>query len=133
MSRKNTNTNETEDRSLQSMNLVGKDTVIKGEIKTKGDLRIDGVINGEINSNGKVIVGVSGIIKGALNCRNAEILGTIEGNTSIEELINLRSSSVITGDIVTNKLAIENGATFNGKCSMGNAKKEPKNETTGQK
>ncbi|MDD3738834.1 MAG: polymer-forming cytoskeletal protein [Lentimicrobiaceae bacterium] len=132
MSRKNTNTNEAEDRTLQSMNLVGKDTVIEGEIRTKGDLRIDGKINGEINSNGKVIVGVSGSIKGALNCRNAEILGTIEGNVSIEELINLRSTSVIEGDIFTNKLAIENGAIFNGRCSMGNSKKEPDNETKGQ-
>lgn len=132
MSRKNTNTNEAEDRTLQSMNLVGKETVIEGEIKTKGDLRIDGKIIGEINSNGKVIVGVSGSVKGALNCRNAEILGTIEGNVSIEELINLRSTSVIEGDIFTNKLAIENGAIFNGRCSMGNSKKEPNDETKGQ-
>lgn len=103
----------------QSVNLIGAGTVIEGDIKSNGDIRIDGNINGSLVTKGKLVIGSTGNIEGEVTCQNADISGVIKGKLTVHELLSLKSSAKITGDIITNKLSIEPGANFSGSCSMG--------------
>ena len=113
-----------------AVNLIAAGTVIEGEIKSKGDIRIDGSLKGSITTNGKIIIGESGVVDGRAKCNNAEILGTFKGDIYVAELLFLKATSKLHGDIVANKLAIDPGATFTGGCSMGEVKSisQPKKE-----
>lgn len=102
-----------------ALNFLGTGTTIDGDIQTDGDFRIDGRLNGSINSKGKVVVGSSGNIKGDIVCQNADISGTIQAKLIVHELLILKASAVVHGDILTSKLAIEPGARFTGSCNMG--------------
>jgi len=106
-------------------NMIGPGTRIIGNIETNGDIRIDGTIEGNINSQGKVVIGPNGMVKGEIKCINCEVSGNINGKLSVTELLSLKASSNITGDIKTGKLTIEPGAIFTGSCTMdqGNASK----------
>ncbi len=117
------NTNET-----PSVNLIGAGTVIEGDITTNGDMRIDGSLTGTINVKGKLVVGATGMVEGEIICQNADVSGTIKGKIGVAELLSLKSSSKLNGDIITNKIAVEPGATFSGSCSMGGLIKDIKGE-----
>ena len=106
---------ETESNAI---NLIGVGTTIEGNITSNGDIRVDGGLNGNVNTKGKVIVGESGKINGEVYCKNFELEGSIEGKVFISELLTLRAKSKLVGDITANKLAIEPGAVFTGKCDM---------------
>lgn len=103
-----------------TINLVGTGTTINGEIISKGDIRVDGKIIGQVRSEGKIVIGSSGVIEGDVFCVNADISGKVTGKAEMAELLMLKASSVFIGDIITDKLTIEPGATFSGTCSMGN-------------
>jgi len=113
-----------------SVNIIGAGTVIEGDITTNGDMRIDGSHTGTINVKGKLVVGATGMVEGEVICQNADISGTIKGKIGVAELLSLKASSKLTGDIITNKIAIEPGATFSGSCSMGGVIKDMKGERT---
>lgn len=113
-----------------SVNLIGAGTVIQGDIKTNGDIRIDGTLTGSISVKGKLVIGVSGTVDGEISCQNADISGTVKGKVTVAELLALKASSKLTGDIITNKIAIEPGAMFSGSCSMGGIIKDIKGERT---
>lgn len=102
----------------QTINQIGSGTTIKGEIKSNGDFRIDGSLNGSIESKGKIVVGESGKVEGEINCQNAVISGTVNANIRVSDLLELKSSSKFEGEILTKKLAIEPGAKFSGTCNM---------------
>jgi cytoskeletal protein CcmA (bactofilin family) len=97
---------------------IEKSTIVKGDIVSEGDFRIDGTLDGSIKTKGKVVVGKEGSIKGAVSCSNADVEGKIDGNLFVSEALSLRSTSVIDGDVVIGKLIVESGATFNASCSM---------------
>lgn len=103
-----------------SINLIGSGTVIKGDVRSNGDIRIDGTVIGSIQSKGKVVIGPTGNIEGEIDCVNGDSSGIIKAKVTVKELLSLKASSKLTGDIITNKLAIEPGAVFSGTCSMGN-------------
>ena len=105
----------------QAINLIGKNTQIIGDINSPGDIRIDGELTGNINCQGKLIIGHSGSIKGEVWCTSCEIAGTVIGNLHISDQLNLKNSSHIEGEIEVQKLSIEPGAKFTGSCSMGKA------------
>ncbi|HEX8515213.1 MAG TPA: polymer-forming cytoskeletal protein [Bacteroidia bacterium] len=109
-----------------SVNIIGAGTIIEGDINTNGDMRIDGALTGTINVKGKLVVGPSGSVEGEIICQNADISGMIKGKIGVAELLTLKSSSKLTGDIITNKIAIEPGAAFSGSCSMGGIVKDIK-------
>ncbi len=113
-----------------SVNIIGAGTIIDGDITTNGDMRIDGSLKGSINVKGKLVVGTSGNIDGEIICQNADVSGTIKGKIAVSELLSLKASSKLTGDIITNKIAVEPGATFSGSCSMGGIIKDIKGENT---
>jgi len=102
-----------------SINLIGAGTVVEGDIKSNGDIRIDGNVIGNIVSKSKVVVGATGSIDGNVTSQNADVSGSIKGKVTVNELLFLKSSANIQGDIVTGKLVVEVGATFTGTCNMG--------------
>lgn len=101
-----------------SHNTINGGTEIIGDINSNGDIRLDGVLSGNINAKGKLVVGESGKVKGIINCKNADIFGLVEGKLNVTELLALKASSQIVGDILTNRLAIEPGCKFTGNCKM---------------
>ncbi|HXC06262.1 MAG TPA: polymer-forming cytoskeletal protein [Bacteroidia bacterium] len=109
-----------------SINLIGAGTIIEGDIKSNGDLRIDGQIKGSINVKGKLVVGSTGTIDGEVVCQNADISGTLRAKVTVSELLSLKSTAKLSGDLITNKLSIEPGADFTGSCSMGGVVKDLK-------
>jgi cytoskeletal protein CcmA (bactofilin family) len=108
--------NETDNST--AVNLISQGTEITGDIKSTGDIRIDGILNGNLITKGKVVIGPTGRIKGEVECKNSEVSGVIDGKISVSQLLNLKVSSKISGTIITNKLSIEPGALFTGNCSM---------------
>lgn len=101
------------------LNIIVAGTNISGEIKPNGDIRIEGTVIGTIISKGKVVIGQTGLVEGEIFCQNADVSGRINGNITISELLSLKSTANIDGNIVTKKLATEPGANFSGLCSMG--------------
>jgi len=101
-----------------AINMIGKGTSIKGDIRSDGDFRVDGILHGSIQSNGKIVVGVSGSIEGDINCQNADISGQVKAILRVKELLSLKATSKMTGEVYTSKLAIEPGARFSGTCNM---------------
>jgi cytoskeletal protein CcmA (bactofilin family) len=106
------------ENEVPSINLLGSGTTVKGEIKLIGDFRIDGTFIGTINCKGKVVVGPTGVIDGEIICQNADFSGEIKATVKVNELLTLKESAKFSGDITTNKLAIEPGAKFSGTCIM---------------
>ena len=103
----------------QVRNLIGTGTTIKGDIESNGDIRIDGHLIGSLKSNGKVMIGQTGVREGDLTCKQAEVSGVVKGTINTEELTALTATSKVEVDLNTKQLLIEVGAQFTGKCSMG--------------
>lgn len=99
-------------------NFIGKNTQIKGDIISEGDFRIDGSLEGGIKTKGRVIVGESGFIDGKVECTNADIEGKFSGELIVSDVLTLKVTSKINGDIITGKLSVEPGASFNGTSTM---------------
>ncbi|MDX8338042.1 polymer-forming cytoskeletal protein [Draconibacterium sp. IB214405] len=117
MAKQNTRTfGETPD---QAINILGEGTLIKGDISASSDIRIDGQLVGNLEAKGRVVIGPKGKIEGKVICNNVEIAGLIKGKVTVAELLNMKASAKIEGDIIAGKLAVEPGATFTGTCSMG--------------
>lgn len=107
-------------------NFFGKETTIIGDIISKGDFRIEGTVEGTLKTDGRVVVGEKGVITGKVECENADIAGSFSGELKVNQTLTLKSTAIITGDVITSKLAIEPGATFNATCSMKGTVKELK-------
>ena len=108
-----------ENETSEAVNIIGIGTIITGDIQSKGDIRIDGTLKGAVKTSGKVVVGQAGIIEGDVECNNADIAGSLNAKISVAQLLSLKATAKLTGDLITNKLAIEPGAAFTGHCSMG--------------
>ncbi|HRZ41737.1 MAG TPA: polymer-forming cytoskeletal protein [Bacteroidales bacterium] len=100
------------------LNKIINGTVFKGDITSNGDFRIDGTLKGGIQSKGKIVIGPTGSIEGEIRCKNAEIYGKVNAKVFVEELLSLRTSAELNGDIVYNKIAIEAGAKLVGSLTI---------------
>lgn len=109
--------NETE--TTTAINLIGTGTEITGDINSNGDIRIDGSLTGNLKTAGKVVIGETGKVSGEIDCKNSEVLGEVHGKIKVSELLSLKATAKIFGDILTKKLAIEPGSKFTGNCKMG--------------
>lgn len=109
---------------LSSQNIISQGTKIVGDFNSEGDFRIDGTLEGNIKTSGKVVVGKSGLIKGTLQGTDAYFEGKFSGKLAISGTLTLKSSSEIEGEVVAGKLAVEPGATFNVTCIMKGTVKE---------
>jgi cytoskeletal protein CcmA (bactofilin family) len=98
--------------------LISSGTILKGDIKSDNDLRIDGTIQGNVYSTAKIIVGPSGSVEGNIEGANADITGKVQGNITVRELLQLKGQSNVDGNLIAAKLQIDPTAVFNGKCQM---------------
>lgn len=100
-------------------NQIEKGTKVIGDIHTEGNLRLDGELEGNMISKSKVVLGATCRVSGNVKAQNAEIEGHVSGVVEIAEMLLLKPTAVIEGDILTGKLVVEPGAVFNGQCKMG--------------
>ncbi len=119
-----------EDLSGNINNIIAKGTSIVGDVDAAGNIRIDGKIKGNIKCKSKVVTGKGSVIDGNIYAQNAEIEGDITGILEISEILILKPTAVVQGDIRTGKLIVENGARFNGTCRMGETVVEGKKVNT---
>ncbi|TAH20830.1 MAG: polymer-forming cytoskeletal protein [Cytophagales bacterium] len=105
--------------SISISNMIGKGTLITGDLETAGNLRIDGKLKGNIHSKAKVALGAGSLVDGNIYSQNADIEGEVTGILEIADTLVLKATAIIKGDIITNKLVVEAGAKFNGTCRMG--------------
>lgn len=111
-------------------NIIAQGTKIVGDIASQGPFRIDGTVEGNVKTSGKVVVGKSGFIKGTLQGENADFEGKFSGKLILSGTLSLKSTAHIEGEVHTSKLAVEPGATFNATCSMKGTVKALPNEPT---
>ena len=116
-----------------SVNMIGAGTIINGDINSKSDIRIDGTLKGSIKTNGKVVLGKEGVVEGDVVCKNADISGLLKAKITVSQLLSLKSTAKLNGDITTNQLSIEPGAAFTGSCSMGATIKDLKDVENSEK
>ena len=103
----------------KAMNQLGQGTIINGEINSDADIRIDGTVKGNVISKGKIVLGSTGQIDGDIRSENAYLEGRVNGKVEVADLLILSKTSFVNGDIMIKKLVVEEGARFNGKCTMG--------------
>ena len=115
-------------QAQQASNRILLGTEMVGDIKTDGDIRIDGKVKGTIDATGKLVVGEKGVVEGEVKCTNATISGLIKGTLQVENLLTMHTSAKVKGDILTGKLSVEPGAEFTGTCSMGAVVRDLKEE-----
>ena len=118
------NKEKTQKLKVMEINVVAKNTAIIGDIISEGDFRIDGTLEGNIKTKGRVIIGISGSVKGKIDAVNSDIEGKFSGDLLVQETLTIKATAIISGDVVIGKLSVEPGATFNASCSMRVAIKE---------
>ena len=118
------NKEKTQKPKVMEINVVAKNTAIIGDITSEGDFRIDGTLEGNIKTKGRVIIGISGSVKGKIDAVNSDIEGEFSGELQVQETLTIKATAIISGDVVIGKLSVEPGATFNASCSMRGAIKE---------
>ena len=110
---------------LGKTNRLVEGTIIKGNILSQTDFRLDGDLVGNFQSNGKLVIGPAGSIKGDIICKNADIEGRFDGKIQVAEILNVRAKAVIHGEVVCGKLSVEPGAAFSATCIMKTNAKTP--------
>ena len=115
---------KTKEDLTQTSNIIGIETQLKGDIESMGNIRIEGKVFGNTKAKAKLVMGKESYVDGNVIARTAEVAGKVKGNIEVSELLTLKPSAVIEGDILTNQLVVESGATFNGGCKMGHLAKE---------
>ena len=108
---------------LGKTNRIVEGTVIRGNIVSQTDFRMDGELIGNFESNAKIVIGPAGRVVGELICKNADIEGKFEGKIKVAALLTVKSKAIISGEVTTAKLAVEPGAEFTASCAMINTVK----------
>lgn len=114
----------------QASNIIQNGTSIEGDISSKGDIRVDGSLKGNIKITGKLVIGENGKVEGEIKCANANVSGSLLGKIEVTELLSLQATARVNGEVLTNKLSVESGAEFSGSCSMGSVVREIKGGTS---
>lgn len=109
--------------SAISNNLITSGTKIEGNVTANSDMRIDGELYGNLSCQGKIVIGAEGKIIGDIECQNAVIEGIFQGKLRCGELLNIRETAQINGEITTDKLMVQAGDVFNVVCNMGSLMK----------
>jgi cytoskeletal protein CcmA (bactofilin family) len=114
-------------------NVIAKNSVFKGDISSEGDFRIDGVLEGTLQTKGRVIIGKEGKITGNVEATNADVEGKFSGELKVTNILTIKSSAHISGDVFVGKLSVEPGAIFNATCAMKGAAVKELNKNNDQK
>jgi cytoskeletal protein CcmA (bactofilin family) len=107
--------------SSSSATLISAGTVLKGDIVSETDLRIDGTVKGNIKCSSKIIIGSTGFVDGNIEGAQADVTGKVQGNITVKEFLQLRGECNVTGNLSAAKLQIDPTATFNGQCQMSSS------------
>ena len=117
-----------------SATLISAGTTLNGDVASEADLRIDGMVKGNVICSAKIIIGATGVIEGSITGLQADIAGKVTGNIEVKELLQMREECNVEGNITAAKLQIEPSAIFNGNCSMlAPAAAKPKKENEPKK
>lgn len=119
---------KTKENVLGKTGRIVENTIIKGDIQSKADFRLDGYLEGNLTCEGKIIIGPTGEVQGNIKCKNIDIEGKFTGKLEVSELLIVKSTSKIKGDVVVGKLSVEPGALFEATCIMKNNVKALPNE-----
>lgn len=103
---------------LGKTNRIVEGTTIKGDIESIADFRLDGHLIGNFNSKGKLVIGPAGSVTGDILAQNVDVEGKAEGKISVEEILNVKGTATIQGEVTCGKLAVEPGAKFTATCVM---------------
>jgi len=120
-------------QQILERNVIGSNTSIVGDVISEGDFRIDGKVEGTIKTGGRVVIGKNGTAIGKIECSDADIEGRFSGELNVQNLLTLKSTAKISGDVLTSKLSVEPGAEFNASCAMKSSVKELRNDQSKQK
>ena len=101
-----------------AVNLLCEGTMIVGDIKTKNDIRIDGILKGKVITSGRLVVGSTAKIEGNIDCSNVDVMGVVLGDVQASGIVSLKAQARLIGNIISNQLSIEPGVIFNGNCQM---------------
>lgn len=104
--------------NVNEVSRISTGTVIKGEINSPNDIRIDGVFEGKIFSKGRVVVGEKAEIKGNIVCDNVDFWGKMTGSLFVRDTLTLKDTCSVNGDLHVQRLVVELGAHFDGTCKM---------------
>ncbi len=109
-------------RKIELSTIVGKGSIFKGDLQIRGGIRIDGTVEGTIETDGFVVIGPSGKAKADIKAKECLISGVLEGNVTVSETLELDKTAWVTGDIVAKILTVTAGAMIVGTCQMGEKK-----------
>src|SRR3984893_17718143 len=108
---------------------IGRSVVIKGEISGSESLYVDGRIEGTVNfADSRVTVGRNGVVVANINAKEVVIMGTVTGNIQCTDRLDIRSEGSLTGDVVTPRVCVEDGALLKGSVEVRTAQKQAQNE-----
>jgi len=110
---------------LGKTNRIVEGTVIKGDIISHADLRLDGQLTGNLIADGRIVIGPAGSVTGDIKCKTADIEGRFNGRIEVDELLSIKAKANITGEVIAGKLSVEPGAVFTASCTMRNTIKQP--------
>ncbi|WP_445456198.1 bactofilin family protein [Flavobacterium sp. HNIBRBA15423] len=122
-----------ENNPLGKTNRIVQGTIIRGDIETKEDFRLDGTLIGNYTSGGKLVIGTSGEVQGDIKCKNVDVEGKYTGKLEVDELLTVKSTAHIKGDVVVGRLSVESGAIFEATCSMKSQQKSTIETVKGDK
>lgn len=104
--------------NVNSISRISAGTVIKGEIVSPSDIRIDGTFEGKVQTKGRVVVGETALVTGDIICENIDLWGKVNGNVFVKDTLALMEGCHVDGNLNVKRLSVELGATFNGNCRM---------------
>ena len=105
---------KTVEQNVNNVSRIAQGAAIKGDLSAPTDIRVDGSVDGTLRSEGRVVAGESARLSGKLFCVNADIWGRMDGDIYVKEMLSLKGSSVVNGDIYVSKVQVELGAQVNG-------------------
>ncbi len=108
-----------DDQHPNSTNAIGRGTTLTGKLHASGPLRIDGQIVGDVITKSKIVLGDTSVVEGNIVAQSADIGGKVEGKVTVDDILTLKPSCKINGDIITNRLVVESGAKLSGQCDIG--------------
>jgi len=120
---------KTNQNDKPQINVISKNTEIVGDISSHGDFRIDGKVEGNVKTAGRLILGIDGIIFGTVDCANADVEGKVSGKMTCSGTLHLKKTAVIDGEVFLDKLSVEPGAIFNVNCNMKGVKALKKDDS----
>ena len=114
LSKNETKAPKTTEQNVNSVSRISQGSVLKGDLSATTDIRVDGSVEGTLRSEGRVVAGEAACLSGRLFCANADIWGRMDGDIYVRDLLSLKSSAVVNGDIYVSRVQVELGAQVNG-------------------